>query len=297
MGLFSRKPQPQTSAADSIASTPQPAAPAEAPPESAPQEMVSHTLVQTALAAWAQNKNAASMFNVLRHCASGSLLLDISSSTFADPARGFTPGDTVAIGYQVDNAGKRVLLAFTDNARLSAYLQGKTPISLVQPASAVLKQAMTDYDGIVIDPGSPDSCIAYSAEIAQGMTEDPSVNEPLKSAVVARSAVPEVLQLAASAPVIFIGTVESRDEAGEIISISVPQVTGGDGVRYASGFTSPAEVWAWDTTLNARPTGFANIAATAIEYGLQGVVINPAGPSVVIPVEELGEFERPQQPA
>ena len=286
MGLFSRKPKVAAPTPPTV-----PVAPS-AEDVSRPSPLVVNTLVQESVqTGWAQERGYKTMFEVLRQCTSGELLLDITASKWADPAKGFQPGDTLAVGQIVDLAGKRLLLAFTSNEHLAVYLKGATPMSLAQPTTAIMKQAMTDYEGIAIDAGSPDTMfIAHSAEIARALTDDPAVNEPLKTALVLQRAFPELLALAAEAAVLFIATKEVRDEAGEITSIFVPHVIDPNGERYTPAFTSPAEVWAWDTELNARPTQFANIVRASLEDGHNGVVINPGGVSPRIPSADLQPF-------
>jgi SseB protein N-terminal domain len=281
---------PAPTAADPAltAATPTPAAANHA--NEAPA-LVVNTLVQSALQVWAQKKGAQTMFEVLRQCATGELLLDISASQLADSAKGFQPGDSIAISHEVDNAGKKLLLAFTSNERLAAYRTDRTPASLAQPATAVLKQAITDYEGIVIDPRSADSCIAYAPEITQGLTADPAVNEALKAATAGRASSAELFAVASQAPGVFVATKDTKNEAGEVVSITVQNVTTSTGERFAAAFTSPAEVWAWGTEFNARPTALANVTRVMRENGQVGIVLNPGGPAGIIPASELESIQ------
>lgn len=264
-------------------------------PQPAPgaRTLVVNRPVQEALVAWNAQREARTMFGVLRQCASGDLLLDGTESTFADPEKPFQPGDTLAIGAQTDAAGKQLLVAFTDNERLAEYRtrggSTKPPVSFGQPAAATLEMAATDYDGIAIDPGSPETlCIAYTDEIRQGLTDDATVNEALKTAIGEERPTAAIVAAAEAAPVLFVGVAHERDEQGEPTGrITVPGVTGPDGHVYGVGFTSPAEVWAWGPELEARPTAFANIARVALEDGQAGVVLNPLGPLAVVPAAEL----------
>jgi hypothetical protein len=249
--------------------------------------------VQEALVAWNAQREARTMFGVLRQCATGNLLLDGTESTIADRSKPFQPGDRLTIGAQTDAAGKRLLVAFTDNDRLAEYRTrgGSTtpPLSIGQPAAATLQLAATDYDGIAIDPGSPETlCIAYAAEIRQGLTDDAEVNEALKTAIGEGRPTAAIIAAAEAAPVVFVGVDHERDEQGEPTDrVIVPGVTGPDGRVYGAGFTTPAEVWAWGPELEARPTRFANIARVAIEDGQAGVVLNPVGPVALIPAADL----------
>ncbi len=254
--------------------------------------LVRNTLVEAALERWSAQKDAQTMFNVLRQCASGTLLLDLHGSIFADPTTPFAPGDTISIGSQVDNAGKRLLLAFTSNDEISKFHTGADPLSLVQPATTILKQAITDYEGIVINPGSPETmCIAYEPEIRQGLTPSPELNETLKRALLEKKMPwPQLVELLAASEAIFIATKEIRDEAGELTSVSMPTIDGGDGKTLAAAFTSPAEVWAWAPGIDARATRITNIARASLNDGHVGVVINPAGEGVLLRVADLEQL-------
>ncbi|WP_223691095.1 SseB family protein [Leifsonia poae] len=250
---------------------------------------VSNQLVLAALRTWGAERNAQTFANVLRQCATGELLLDTTGSTVADQQNGFQTGDTLGVGYRTDEQGRTLLLAFTNNERLAEYHRGEPVLSLAQPAAAVMTQAATSpYDGIAIDAGSSDLCIAYGDEIRRHLTDDASLNSALKSALVSRS-LPwtEFLDLVGGAPAVFIATQEATDASGAVTGITVPTVSGKNGETYAAVFTSPAEVWAWAPPFDAHATGMANVARAALEDGHDGLVLNPAGQSVVIAPDEL----------
>lgn len=274
MGIFSRKKSEQPD------------------PPAAPHGLVANRPVQEALGAWAAAKNVQTMSGVLRQCATGELLLDGTESVIADPGHPFQKGDTLAIGSQVDNAGKRLLVAFTDNERLGEYRRRggstKPPVSFGQPASATLAMAAKEYDGIAIDPGSPETvCIAYTDEILRSLTDDASLNEPLKTAIEAGAPVAELIALGAEAPVIFVGVSVTRDANGEAVGLTAPAITGPDGGRWTPAFTTPAEVWAWAPDLDARPSNLESIAHYAREDGHTGIALNPAGTPGALPLDAL----------
>ena len=60
--------------------------------------IVTNRLLQAALSRWVAGKDARTFAEVLRQCATGSLLLDTSGSTIADPSIGFQAGDTMGVG-------------------------------------------------------------------------------------------------------------------------------------------------------------------------------------------------------
>lgn len=187
----------------------------------------------------------------------------------------------------MDNAGKRLLLAYTDHARLQAR-NGKPSTSLVQPAAAVLEMAMSRYDGIAIDAGHSDVFIGYTPELAQNLTEQPSANTRLKTALLERS-LPwdQLLELVGNAPVMFVPFREHRDEAGQLVGVSTVTTTDPERGTVTVACTSPAEAWAWAPGIGAQATTFAHIARAALADGHAGVLLNPAGGTVLITANEL----------
>lgn len=275
MGLFSRgKQEPQPEAAQ---------------PAPVPGAEVRNDRVAEALTVWAGLKNGQTFADVVRRAVTGELLLDITDSTFADPAAGPQPGDTLAITSQPDNAGKRLLVAFTSNGELSRY-RGHPGMSLVQPAAAVLAQAAREYEGIVIDGRSPGAFIAYSAEIQQQLAGDPEAVGPMGEATATRSLPFEEYLTALAAAPVFVPFEVERDESGAQTGVSVLTVAGADGAPYAVIGTAPAEVWAWSPQSGAQPTSLAHVARAVLEDRQAGVVVNPAGPSVTVPVDVLRRF-------
>jgi hypothetical protein len=255
------------------------------------EQIVANRLLQAALSRWAAGKDARTFAEVLRQCATGSLLLDSSGSTIADPSLGFQAGDTMGVGYRTDEQGRRLLLAFTSTDRMSAYHHGVPSVSLVQPAGAVMAQAVADYDGIAIDAGSAHLCIAFSDEIRRHLTDDPTLNAPLKTALVERTiSWDELLGLLGSTPAVFIAMSDVRDDSGTVTGATVPTARGKNGETYSVAFTSPAEVWAWSPPENAQATGIADVARVALEQRHDGILLNPAGQSVVISPPELDRF-------
>jgi len=260
--------------------------------QSGPGAGVVNVRVQDALAVWAARKDAQTFADVMRRAADGELLLDITDSTIADLAHGLQRGDVLAIASQRDNAGKHLLVAFTSNEELARY-RGRPGRSLVQPAAAALAQAVKDYEGIVIDGRSAGAFIAYADEIRQQFAGDPEALGRVAHATPSRSLpFAEYLELLGTSE-LFIPFESKADEAGNETGVIVPGVRGQDGAAYAVAGTAPAEIWAWSARSGAQRTGLAEIARAAVANGQAGVVINPAGPSVTIPIEALRPFAAP----
>ena len=250
---------------------------------------VVHTALQEALTGWSKAKNVQTMYSVVKELAAGDLLLDIGSSTMADPKVGPQKGDTISIAHQVDNAGKKVLLAFTSGDRLGFYRKTNDPVSLVEAAPDVVAMAVSKYDGLVLDPGSPETqWIGYTDELVRGLTENPAENRAVKQAMAEkRIAWPAMLELVRAAPALYIASVAHRDESGEITSMGVATVTSHEGQTFSVLLTSPAEVGAWAPSADANATRFDAVARVALDQGHAGIVVNPAGSMLTITADEL----------
>jgi len=252
-------------------------------------ELVRNARVQEALDVWATTKDGRTFSDVLRRLVAGELLLDISMSRIADRAAGPTSGDTIAIASQLDDAGRRVLLAYTDNERLAARTPENT-LSLGQPAHAVLEQAVRDYEGIVIDAGHPGMFIAYSAEIARGLGDEPAAAARLARDLVQRDRPFEQFLAGLALAPLYIAVETHRDAAGTVTGLGVLTARGSDGATLSAVFTSPAEVWAWAPDVEARPTRLQNVARVALQDGHAGAMVNPAGPATVLAPPMLAPY-------
>lgn len=260
------------------------------PPESAPaapaQAMVRNDRLLEALSTWGQRKDSQVFADVIRRAVIGDLLLDITDSKVADPAAGWQQGDVIAITSQRDNAGKNLLVAFTDNDELARY-RGRPGVSLVQSAVSVMEQAMCDYEGIVINGRSQGAFIAYSEEIRQNLGDDPAAAGRLAAKTIAHSmSFAEYIDELARG-IVYIPLEVSRDAQGNRTGAILASALAADGSSCAVIGTSPAEVWAWDPRFDAQPTELAEVARSALENGQSGAILNPAGPTVFIDAEAL----------
>lgn len=252
---------------------------------------VEHRALQAALAVWGRQKDSVTFHDVIRELAAGELLLDIGSSTLADRSAGLQRGDVLAVAHQVDSAGKRVLLAFTDAERLARYRGTADALSLGQPAVEVVAQATTDYEGLALDPGSPDTqFIAYADELVSSLGGDVRESGPVKRALAERDQPwSEVLELLRDSPSLWSAELEQRGDGpvAADVDVDVATVTGEHGETWSVLHSSPAEVRAWAPGATAQRVAFAEVATTALEAGHAGVVVNPRGPSVLVVADEL----------
>ncbi|WP_168217023.1 SseB family protein [Cellulomonas sp. Y8] len=290
MGLFSRRSREHEPVQPGAGASPgqePPSAPAAAPPAAEPGSGVRHDRVREALGTWAERKDARTFADVLRRAVSGELLLDVTDSRLADPARGFQQGDTLAIASTRDNAGADLLVAFTGHDELQRMRQAAGR-SLVQPAAAVLAQAVRDHQGIVIDGRAPGAFIAYAAEIRQHLTEEPEAVARLTEATTTRSLpFAQYVEALAAGPLFVPVAAGAEDGSDGSDGPAGPAATGPDGGAYTVVGTSPAEVWAWRPGGEVRRVGLGEVAAATLAAARAGIVVNPAGPPVVVPAAAL----------
>jgi hypothetical protein len=230
-------------------------------------ELIRNVRVQEALDAWATTKDNRTFSDVVRRAIAGDLLLDISTSQLADRQKGPQPGDRLAIASQLDNAGKRVLLAYTDNERLGARSPENT-LSLGQPGFGVIEQVFREYEGLVIDAGHPGMFIAYTAELRRALGDEPEAAARLARDLEKRERpFDDFLAGLALAPVAAARARRSRRCSPR---------------RRRSG-RGPPEV-------EARPTRLQNVARVALKDGHAGAIVNPAGPAAPLPPALLAQY-------
>lgn len=251
--------------------------------------LVHHTRLQEALDVWAERKDAQTHSDVLRRAMAGELLLDITASTFADPDNPMQKGDTLAIASVRDSNGKDLLLAFTDNDRLRAYVGAESPRSLGQPAAGTLEDATGRHEGIAIDAGTPGAFIAYAEEITRALGANPADATRLASALVQRDVPLDRFLVMLREAVVYVGGIPVPGENGEVAGYNIATATRPDGGVLHAVFTSPAELWAWHPGAMAQPTTLDRIVASARQDGMAGLVVNPMGPAAELP---LGLFDR-----
>ena len=250
---------------------------------------VVHTALQQALTGWGREKNSVTLGAVMAELTAGELLVDLTRSTLADPAAGPQHGDVVAIAHQTDNAGKRLLLAFTSADRLARYRDGETPVPFAQPAAVVVDQAVREYEGLALDPGTPETqFIAYSDELRRGLGDDVTASVPVVRALAERTiAWPDMLELLRTSPSLYVAEVDQRDAEGEATSTVVATATGEQGETWSVVHATPAAAWAWAPGSTARAVSFADLAGVALAEGHAGVVVEPGERSVAVTPDEL----------
>lgn len=256
-----------------------------------PKNIVQNARVQEALEAWAERKDPQTHSDVLRRAVTGQLLLDITHSEFADDENPMQEGDRLIVTSVTDDDGKDLLLVFTDNPRLEAFVSEGTARSLAQPAAATLAQAAEHHDGIAIDAGTPGAFIAYGDEIQRAFGDSMADAARLAEAIVDGSAEQASFIAQLRESVVYVGGIPVTDDDGDTVGYNIASATRPDGAVLHAVFTAPAELWAWEPSAVAQPTTIDRIVQSAREDGMAGLVINPVGPAAEVSLDAFGTPE------
>ncbi len=202
----------------------------------------------------------------------------------------FPRGSRIQIRGGTGPGGGRALFAFTRQEEIDRlYPPGTETQSMVTPARGALELARQQQDAwLYIDPAGP-TC-ALSASDIDFALRNPN-NEPLKTVLAALDAGhadrSDVLQLLfADGPLLL-----AANEATEPGKVRVRWMTLADGSPALVAFTSAPEAVA----SNASDGFFALSTSAVLEMvrrdGYDGIVINPAGPSVAFSLADIWDDE------
>jgi len=261
-----------------------------------------NTDVASALARWAEEKNAHTFYDVLRRCSRGQLLYDVTGSDIRMEGTTMAAGSRIGLRTHATEDGSQYLLVFTSDAEIKRmHPEGTTTSSIVQSAlDAVRFGASESFAGVILDAGAgPASCIVTADEIRRALPADPGVAVELKEALAGPS-LPgrrqETLGALSRAAVVYVPVEQTASGNGSTRPdgeplVSVPTVAGPSGRTFSAAFTSPAEVWSWLPSAQAYPTSVAHAVRAALaQPGHNGLMVNPGGPPLIVTRPELEDL-------
>lgn len=274
-----RTAQPEASATEQ--------ATGEAPPqtESLPG-LPDNVIVQAALAALGDDPQPHEVLNVARQLLQGTLYLRVKGDAQALVAA----GEEIPLAIATRDDG-RFVLAYSSGAALAAAVNadGDTETSAMgQAAPLVLQYVLQNrFDGIIIDQASaPASVVLPLALVERMFTEiDPALT--LKH-LISQPRTPQtsaaVGEAVAAAPLwIAVNRASEDDDWG------VAESRMDDGTRILPVFSHPLEVVAVGHGDQPMPFTAAQLGSVLREdTGIAGVVVDPAGPWIVLGRDDLG---------
>lgn len=231
--------------------------------------LVDNVVVRDAVAGFAAEPGPASMMEVLRQCMGGELLLDVSGS---DPER---PAVRAFEGV----GGEPSMAAFTNQDQLSLFQEGQgggAVQSLAVPGSTALALMLNDPSSrwLYVDPAGP-TCALARADVEFAVQGTPKAG--LKDVLTHSPSQQEIFTALTGGTTLFLGERERQGKKGPTI------VQDDDGGSLLAVFTSAAEVAAHDPMLVPRQFSAGWMAEFTFRQRLGGLMINPAGPSAVVP--------------
>jgi hypothetical protein len=245
--------------------------------------LVDNVELRQAVGQFAAQPNQRGAFEVLRGCMYGELLFDITGSD-AFAGEPLANGSRLQIRKGTGPNGGSALFAFTRNDEIARlYPAGTRTQSLVTRATAALTLARTQGDAwLFVDPAGP-TCALSAAEIDFAL-RNPN-NEALKRALAEHAAGRtdrrSVIELLRQDGPLLLAADESD---GRPVFRTIGQPAAAPSV---AGFTSAPEVVAVNAADAVAPSSTQQVLTMARERGYDGIVLNPAGPSMRISLAEI----------
>jgi hypothetical protein len=252
-------------------------------------ELVDNVAIRRAVGEFAAQPGQRRLLDVLRSCMYGELLLDLTGSD--KPVGGsFSQGSRIQVRGGTGPDGGRALFAFTRQEEMARlYPPGTETQSMVTPARGALELARQQQDAwLYIDPAGP-TCALSAADMDFAL-RNPN-NEALKTLLAAMAAGranrSDVLRLLwADGPLLL-----AANETTEPGKARVRWMRLADGSPALAVFTSAPEVVA----VNPSDAFFALSTAEVLDMvrrdGYDGLVVNPAGPSIAFSLADIWDDE------
>ncbi len=245
--------------------------------------LVDNRILRDAIAAFAAKPEQSSYLEVVRNCLQGDLLLDMTGHApqLTDGASTFPAGSTIGFRETTGPDGARGLLAFTRQEEVARMHDDPTTKvqTLGQPAVGVLEFAKQQgYAWLYLDPAGP-TC-GVSMRDADFTLTAPH-NDAVKAAIATgdRSAVLDALARGGK----LLYAVNPVPSGGAQVRTST--APDGDEVRMA--FTSAAEAVVRTPATTFAAVEIAQVVDEALEAPYSGLLLNPAGPWIVLRHDEL----------
>ena len=243
-------------------------------------ELVDNVTLRTAVEAFAAAPAQDTYFEVLRNCFQGELLLDATTSTleFTPDGSAIAAGSTLAFAGGKGPDGKTALFAFTRQAEAAKLHDDPDSVKTVaQSASSLIEFAAKEHAWLYIDPAGP-TCAIEFADVGFAMRNHR--NDAVKDALNITGKTATMDALAAGGKLLY-----AIDESGE--SPSVRTSVAPDGSPVFLAFTSAAEVVVRDVANAFTTVDISRVIDDALAEPFTGLVINPAGPWVMLDRADL----------
>ncbi|WP_052492899.1 SseB family protein [Microbacterium sp. MEJ108Y] len=290
-------------AASAPNASPAPAAPAPAPvaeperklplaPALPPEQtetvagMKDNVLLRESLKEVEQGATNEQLLGVLRQALQGHMYIRVNGDARAQ----ISEGKPLAVAV-VRDGERQFMLAFSSAAAVRDSVQlEKDPTAtsaVAQPVTSVLQQVVSgDFAGLIVDNASAPHRVVFPTELLQKALEQADVDMTVKSLIAAPREQDSASKVGEALATKRMWVAVNEGNPGGQVGIAEAQTP--DGKRFLQLFSHPLEVLALgrgDRPLPFEPLQLAKILSSHVD--MAGVIIDPAGPSIVVEREAL----------
>ncbi|MBP3977679.1 SseB family protein [Microbacterium sp. BLY] len=281
-------PRPAAESATPAAERKLPLAPA-LPPEQTETVpgMKDNVLLREALSQIEAGASNEQLLGVLRQALQGHLYIRVNGDARAQ----ISEGKPLAVAV-VRDGERQFMLAFSSAAAVRDSVQLEADPSatsaVAQPATSVMQQVVSgDFAGLIIDNASAPHRVVFPTELLQKTLEQADADMTVKSLLAAprEQDSPAKVGRALATTRMWVA-VNDGSGSGQV---GIAEAQTADGRRFLQLFTHPLEVIALgrgDRPLPFEPEQLAKVLSSHAE--MAGVIIDSAGPSMVVEREALG---------
>lgn len=248
--------------------------------------MKDNVLLRESLKEVEQGATNEQLLGVLRQALQGHMYIRVNGDARAQ----ISEGKPLAVAV-VRDGERQFMLAFSSAAAVRDSVQlEKDPTAtsaVAQPVTSVLQQVVSgDFAGLIVDNASAPHRVVFPTELLQKALEQADVDMTVKSLIAAPREQDTASKVGEALATKRMWVAVNEGNPGGQVGIAEAQTP--DGKRFLQLFSHPLEVLALgrgDRPLPFEPLQLAKILSSHID--MAGVIIDPAGPSVVVERDAL----------
>lgn len=248
--------------------------------------MKDNVLLRESLKEVEQGATNEQLLGVLRQALQGHMYIRVNGDARAQ----ISEGKPLAVAV-VRDGERQFMLAFSSAAAVRDSVQlEKDPTAtsaVAQPVTSVLQQVVSgDFAGLIVDNASAPHRVVFPTELLQKALEQADVDMTVKSLIAAPREQDTASKVGEALATKRMWVAVNEGNPGGQVGIAEAQTP--DGKRFLQLFSHPLEVLALgrgDRPLPFEPLQLAKILSSHVD--MAGVIIDPAGPSIVVEREAL----------
>lgn len=248
--------------------------------------MKDNVLLRESLKEIEQGATNEQLLGVLRQALQGHLYIRVNGDARAQ----ISEGKPLAVAV-VRDGERQFMLGFSSAAAVRDSVQlEKDPAAtsaVAQPVTSVLQQVVSgDFAGLIVDNASAPHRVVFPTELLQKALEQADVDMTVKSLIAAPREQDSEAKVGEALAKTRMWVAVNEGGTGGQVGIAEAQTP--DGRRFLQLFSHPLEVLALgrgDRPLPFEPSQLASLLSNHLD--MAGVIIDPAGPSIVVEREGL----------